>query len=318
MNQAAHCPICIENASRHYATIDGYEYFCCAACGSLHIDAAVISDMDRGRSTVGEYAAEYWEQERKAAKDRAEGLSLCRAGEAILYCRRPVNRFLDVGSGPNYLASNLQRLIDPDQQIVHAVEKFPPPYAEQHGNFHVGDIVDLEGKFDAGVCIEVVEHLTPEMLRSVAAGLAKISANRSFWLFNTGMPDYVTKEDPAYLDPVRRGHIMSYSLTAVEKIFAPLGFRVGMLPGKSFAFFAEFMPDEDVDFDRRIYAPVPENVALLKRHELLFHAAFEAARSYLYYAGYMQRTAWALTLDSELRALRGANASQSATDPTGA
>ncbi|MFZ5657630.1 MAG: hypothetical protein ACOY37_11325 [Pseudomonadota bacterium] len=318
MNQVVLCPICIESPSRHYSTIDGYDYFACETCGSLHIDPAVIARMDLGGSVVGGYADEYWEQERRAAADRAAGLSLCRAGEAILYCRRPVRRFLDVGSGPNYLASNLQHLIDPDEEIVHSVEKFPPPYAKRHPNFHIGEVGSLHGTFDAGVCIEVVEHLTPSMLAGVAAGLAKVSAPGSYWLFNTGMPGYVLNEDPAYMDPTRRGHIVSYSLAAVERIFSPLGFRVGTLPGKSFAFFAEYQPVEELDFDRRIYAPVAENAALLKRNGLLFHAAFETARSYLYYSGYMERTAWALALDGELHALRATYSEKPETiDPNG-
>ena len=283
-----------------YREIDGHLYYTCAGCDSIHIDPRVIVAMDNGSAMVGEYGEAYWEEERRSALERAAGVSLCRLGEAILYCRRDVHRFLDIGTGPGFLLSKVQELLDPTAQIFHGVEKFPPPYAVRGANFHEGGIETLQGPFDAGVCIEVLEHLTPRMLESLIKGLAAISAPGSFWLFNTGMPDYVRNEDPAYLDPTRRGHIISYSLAAVTQIFQRHGFRVGALPGKSFAFFAEYKPSEEPSFDVRIYQPLPHNSALLGRNGLLYHAAFETARSYLYAAGYLERTRWALSLQSEL------------------
>lgn len=301
------CAICESGPSRLYAVIDGHPYYACEACGSIHASPALLDAIDAGTASLGEYVEEYWQQERVGAEERAAGVSLCRAGEAILYCRRPVQRFLDVGAGPGFLLRNLQALLDPAGDIFHGVEKFPPAYAEKTRNYHEGGVEDLAGaKFDAGVCIEVVEHLTPRMFDGLAEGLARASEPGTFWLFNTGMPDYVRNEDPGYLDPVRRGHIVSYSLAGAARILGPHGFEVGQLPGKSFAFFAEYRPPSATDFEARIYGALEANAALLQRHGLLYHAAFESARSYLYYAGYLQRTEWALALQSEAEAAAAA------------
>ena len=217
-----------------------------------------------------------------------------------------MNRFLDVGTGPGFLLRELQRLIDPDAEIFHGVEKFPPPFAVSCPNFHLGGVESLQQTFDAGVCIEVVEHLTPRMLESLIAGLANVSVPGSLWLFNTGMPDYVRNEDPGYLDPVHRGHIVSYSLAGVAPCFEKHGFAVRTMPGRSFGFFVEYQPQEVPEYEARFCAPLPANLALLQRHGLLYQAAFETARSYFYYAGYLERTKWALSLEAALRTHDGA------------
>lgn len=298
------CPVCLTGRGRHYAGIDGYAYYACAACDSLFIDPAVLQAMDQGSADVGKYAGEYWQHERDAALDRAAGVGPCLSGEAILYCRRPVERFLDIGAGAGYLVDRLQQLLDPHGAIFHGVEKFPPDYAKQVPNFHHGDIASLDGKYDAGVCIEVVEHLTPSMLDGLVGGLARVSQPGSFWIFNTGMPAYVRNEDPGYLDPLRRGHVVSYSVAGLAARFASHGFRIGAMPGRSFAFYAEYGVDDDVPFDTRIYHPVEANLQLLRRNGLLACAAFESARSYFYQHMSQERTQWALALDRKIEALR--------------
>ena len=295
------CPICRSGRSAWYATIDGHPYFTCGRCDSIHIDPAVIDMLDDGGSLVGDYTEEYWEQERVGAIERAAGVSLCRAGEAILYCRRPVLRFLDLGAGPGFLLQELHRLIDPPAAIFHGVEKYPPPYVASCPNLHIGGIEVLQGRFDAGVCIEVIEHLTPRMFDRMLADLAGVSEPGSLWLFNTGMPDYVRNEDSRYLDPTHRGHIISYSLSGVTPYFEAHGFRVSALPGRSFAFFMEYQPIESPQFDARLYQPLPENRALVQRNGLLHQASFEAARSYYYQSEYLIRTQWALSLKAQLQ-----------------
>lgn len=305
MREEITCPVCREGRSRNYAQIEGMNYLRCLSCRSIHIELAALAEIDAGRPLLRDYGPDYWAMELAAARTRAQGVSLCRAGEAILYCRRPVRRFLDVGAGPGFLLENLLELLDPAGEIFHAVEKFAPDAHFRHPNYHLGSLADLDQRFDAGTCIEVVEHLTPEMLRTLAAELARVSSPDSYWLFNTGLDEYVVREDPGYLDPYRRGHIVSYSVRGLKTIFEPFGFQLHQLPGKSFAFAAEFQPSASCPYDDRIYRPLEENHALISRDPLFFHAAFESARSYFYAAESDARTAWALTLDAQLAALSG-------------
>lgn len=300
MDSSEPCPVCREGVSVHYVDVDGVAYLRCQACRSIHVTTAVLDALDAGRSLLRDYGEDYWRTELVAARNRARGESLCRAGEAVLYCRRPVQRFLDLGTGPGYLLEQLLGLLDPAGEVFHGVELFPPAEHFRHANYHAGSAGGLEMRFDAGCCIEVIEHLTPTMLAALVDALARASEPDSFWLFNTGLDVYVEHEDAAYLDPYRRGHIVAWSIAGLRCIFEPRGFRIAQLPGKSFAFAAEYRPTQDCPYDERIYAPLSANAELLKRHPLLFNATFEAARSYFYYAGYLQRTAWAQSLEREL------------------
>ncbi|GEM_PF-472224 len=281
------CSVCETGTSSFHARIDGYDYFRCAACGSLHIDHATLDRIDTGESTRV-YDETYWNEELRSARERADGVSLVRAGEAILYARRPVERFLDVGTGPGYLLDALAGHFPAHPNMFHGVELFPPREHSTNPHYLIGDVGDLTGQFDAGTCIEVAEHLTPKMLQRLARGLAAISNPGTLWLFNTGMPEYVLEQDPGYLDPLRRGHIVSYGLRGIAHLFEPYGFRITPIPGKSYAWFAEFEPIETPGFDERVYRPLPENRKLLEEFGLLFQAAFESARASLY-----MQTAWA-------------------------
>ena len=281
------CPVCGAGVSKFHARIDGYDYFQCIDCSSLYIDRATLDRIDAGQSTRV-YDESYWNEELRSARERADGVSLVRAGEAILYARRPVERFLDIGTGPGYLLDALARHFPAHPDMFHGVELFPPEEHSAHSNYLIGDVGHLQGYFDAGTSIEVAEHLTPKMLKNVARGLAAISKPGTLWLFNTGMPDFVIKEDPGYLDPLRRGHIVSYGLRGIAHLFEPFGFRISPIPGRSYAWYAEFKPVESPGFDERVYRPLPENRKLLEESGLLFQAAFESARVALY-----MQTAWA-------------------------
>ncbi len=303
------CPICTTGVSSFFEAIDGFDYMQCTHCGSLHIASDVIAEIDGGRSTRL-YDEAYWQEELRAARERAAGAGLVRAGEAILYTRREVKRFLDIGTGPGYLLDELARHFPERSDMFYGIELFPPVEHSLHPNYRVGEVGELDMMFDAGTCVEVIEHLTPRMLVRLVASLAKVSNPGSTWFFNTGMPDYVINEDRAYLDPLHRGHIVSYSPMGLAHIFEPHGFKVRTVPGKSYAFLAEFRPpDEPGDFSQRIYQPLPENRSLLEQSGLLYQAAFEAARASYYRSEYLARTQWALSLQGELgvmRALRAA------------
>ncbi|MGH8118650.1 MAG: hypothetical protein ACREPJ_15350 [Rhodanobacteraceae bacterium] len=130
--------------------------------------------IDAGKSTRI-YDETYWAEELHSSRERADGVSLVRAGEAILYARRPVKRFLDVGTGPGYLLDTLACHFPERVDMFYGVELFPPDVHSRHPNYIAGDVGGLKLRFDVGVCIEVVEHLTPRMLGNVAQGLAGIS-----------------------------------------------------------------------------------------------------------------------------------------------
>lgn len=299
------CPVCKrESASRPFRTIDDFAYLSCDACGSLYIAPEVLAAIDRGERLRG-YDSDYWQTELQDARQRSRSDALVRSGEAILYAQREVHRFLDIGAGPGYLLDELSLLWPDRPELLHAVEMFPPEQHSRHPNYVVGTTATLTGKFDAGVCIEVIEHLTPAMLDGLIAGLAGASHPDALWLFNTGMPDYVRREDPGYLDPIRRGHLVSYGLDGLRVLFEPHGFRVSALPGKSFAFIAEYRPTSvEPSFDQRFYRPLPANKQLLEAAGLLYQAAFESARSYYFQAESQARTDWALQLQQDVERLQ--------------
>lgn len=298
------CPVCGSRRSQtHFGLRDGYDYFACSDCESLYIDPRVLLLVDEGQTTR-EYDKDYWNSEIQSARERSQAEGLVCSGEAIIYARRPVKRFLDIGAGPGYLLDELAAKYPLHPNTFHAVELFPPDERSTHSNYVVGSVGTLIGKFDAGVCIEVVEHLTPHMLDELIAELARVSNPNSAWLFNTGMPPYVRSQDPDYLDPKRRGHIVSYGIRALQKIFEPHGFRVSELPGKSFAFLAEYRPNFlPMPFDQRFYQQLPENQKLLKEAPLVYAAAFESARSYFFQQESKSRAQWALGLQSQLNQL---------------
>jgi hypothetical protein len=253
----------------------------CQSCELLYIGQDWIERIDLGEQIV-DYGGQYWENEAAAALDRARGSSLARAAEAILYCRRPIERFIDISAGDGKLLDELTERLPSSAHLFHATEPFPPTVRTQNPNYFAEPLEALEGSFDAGVCIEVIEHLTPAMLSTMVAGLAARSAPDSLFLFNTGLADYTRKEDPNYLDPFGRGHIVSYSWPALRKIFEPHGFTLHRLGDREWAFAAEYKasPYEGVIEDRIWTAP---NASILKdpsTGSVLFLLGLESARAY--------------------------------------
>jgi SAM-dependent methyltransferase len=281
------CAICT-GITEAYQTIDGFDYFECTQCGSLQIDGVTIDAIDGGRSLV-EYTDEYWANEIPAARSRSWSSSIARVAEVVRYTTIPINKFVDIGSGPGFLLDALATHLPSKTHHFYAYEAFPPPleYRSTHPNYRIGFIGDSIERFDAGVCVEVLEHLTPNMARRLAEQLARVSNPGAVYLFNTGMPQYVKGEDPAYLDPLSRGHIVSYSLKAAETIFAPHGFKVHPLAGKTWAFLVEYQATagsgEQGRVDDRVWRTPAQNLELLRDPQMgavLEILGLESARAY--------------------------------------
>jgi hypothetical protein len=121
------------------------------------------------------------------------------------------------------------------------------------------------------------------MLDGILAQLAGRSEPQSLYLFNTGLPAYVKNEDPGYMDPLRRGHIISWGYKALETAFGRHGFTVIPIRGKSFAFLAEYQSTDPTRPEDRIWTALPENVELLKdphMGEVMYILGLDGARAY--------------------------------------
>jgi hypothetical protein len=281
------CPICAgAGLAEPVFEVAGHRYDQCSSCGSISIEPETLARLDRGEPLIA-YGDAYWASELSSARERAFGSTLARMAEAVLYARRPIERFLDVGTGPGFFLDAIARYLPTKTATFHGVEKFPPPRerCSPSPQFIVGDVADVPFKVDAGICIEVVEHLTPRMLEGMLSGLAKVSNPEALFVVNTGMPAYVLHEDRGYLDPVVRGHVVSYSIEGLRRLCARTGFRVHPIPGKTWAFALELdsraRPDEDIR--DRIWSALPENVRLLSDPEmgtLLYVLGLDTARAY--------------------------------------
>jgi SAM-dependent methyltransferase len=281
------CPVCRNPKSMPFRHIETVDYFKCLFCGSLFADPAFLAKAARGEAQT--YRKDYWEAEQSAAMERCFGSSPIRMAETLLYCRRPVRRFLDIGPGSGRLLDSLGLLLPSAKDVFYGVDAFPPapPNRTTNPNFTEGSVGDMTGPFDAGICVEVIEHLVPDTLRLIVRQLAAVSAPGALYFFNSGQPEFVEQEEPSYLDPFVRGHVVSYSLAGARAIFEPLGFNIIRLPGRQWAFLAEFGPVVPVSHDdlyTRLWTALPENLALLKTDpfgNLLYTAGLEAARCYL-------------------------------------
>ena len=303
------CPICGNEASR-LRDVDTVAYFRCLKCESLFAHPDFLAAVDAG--AVGNYRVSYWEQELGSARERSFGPGVIRMAETLRMARIPVRRALDIGSGPGFLLDALAELVPSLAERVHGVELFPPPPHQrtQSPNYHIGSIGDLEGPFDAGLCVEVIEHLTPAILADLLRQLAAKSSPGALYFFNSAQPSFVETVDPSYLDPRGRGHVVAWSVAGARVIFEPAGFNVIALPGRDWAFLAEFGPPRAVDAGMLtdwLWRPVPENIALIRNDRFgpLFEAiGLECARCYLESGVAEERTRWALDLQSERRRAR--------------
>jgi len=303
------CPICLHEANP-VRDVDDVAYFKCLKCGSLFAHPDFLAAVDTG--AIENYREAYWGHEISAARERSFGAGVVRMAETLRMARIPVRRALDIGSGPGFLLDALADLVPSLAERVHGVELFPPPpdKRSRSPNYHVGSIADLDGAFDAGVCIEVIEHLTPTLLAGMLRQLAGKSSPGALYFFNSAQPSFVETVNPGYLSPYGAGHLVSWSVAGARIMFERAGFNLIALPGRDWAFLAEFGPPRAVGLEMLLdwlWRPAPENIALIRNDRFgpLFEAVgLEAARCYLESAVADERTRWAQRLQNESRQAR--------------
>lgn len=282
------CPCCQSLLTEELLQVSQFNYFQCNNCSTLFIDPKVIEQIDQGMGLI-EYTESYWQNEVHSALERAYSVALARMAELLHYSRIPVTHFLDLGTGPGYFLDAVTAYLPEHHHVFYGVEKFPPPaiHRTQSKNYFIGDLRELPFRVDAGLCMEVIEHLTPRMLAKLLDDLAAISTEQAIYIFNSGQPSYVLHEDMNYLDPIVRGHILSYSLDAVKRIAQPHGFTLFPLVGKTWAFVLEYHSCQTAStpkqFQQRIWNALPENLALLQDSRMgsaLRLLGLETARAY--------------------------------------
>ena len=280
------CPVCTSNKTELFKRVELHTYYTCTSCNVIFISPHVLEKMDKGEFLIN-YEGNYWKEELFAARERSWGTTLARVAEVFLYARLPIKKFVDIGSGPGYFLDAVNYQLPSSAGIFHAAELFPPDdeLCTKNENFHKGSLLNMDFEFDAGCCIEVIEHLTPKMFDRLLSDLAKKSKNNSIYIFNTGLVEYIKFEDIGYLDPTTRGHVMGWSIEALEHIATPLGFNIIPIPGKSWAFLAEYFPDHNFDQPvcDRIWTALPENMQVLSDKQtgnLMYILGLETARAY--------------------------------------
>ncbi len=301
------CLVCEAARTVPHRAVQGVQFFECTTCRSLFADPDFIARVEAGE--VGNYQSAYWDSEIAAAEERSYGSSLARVAETIRMCRIPVERFIDIGAGTGSLLDALDRLLPELSDRFWGIEAFPPDpeRRSRHRNYRIGTLGDLTERFEAGVCIEVIEHLSPSVLRGLAEQLAERATPGGLFLFNSAQPEFVIAQDPGYLDPLGRGHIVSYSLAGLAHLLGPSGFNVIGLPGRDWAFLAEYTGEQrNLDTGAMLdwlWHPREENMALLRTARfgpLMIGMGVESARCYLEHATANERTRWALRLNAQL------------------
>lgn len=304
------CLVCNKGNLKHYSIIDEVHYFECDLCQSLCVDQTFLSCNSNKKTNYGK---SYWELECFSSRERSYGSSVSRVGEVFLYARREINAFIDIGSGPGYLLDSLSSLLPNIKNIFHGIELYPPPkqYQSKHANYHIGALEELDDKFDAGVCVEVIEHLAPDQLENVISQLAIKSNPQALFYFNSAQPSFVKNHDPGYLDPHIRGHIFSYSLIGLASLFERHGFTLIPMPARDWGFLVEYQSirNQKLSFDdlmSRVWTALPENVEKLRNNlfgNYVYTSALEAARCYYETEMTYQRASWGRSLQDKLKSL---------------
>jgi hypothetical protein len=280
------CPVC-EATGKLFHTIQGAKFLKCLTCSLIYVDPNILAAIDSGESLVN-YSDAYWSDELDSSMQRARGSSVARVAELFYYSRVPIRTFLDLGTGAGHLLDQLKILLPETQVEFFGVELMPPApqYRSKHPGYRVGWLDQFQdGAFDAGSCIEVLEHLTPHMVEKLFADLSRVSKEDSSWIMNTGLSAYVSEEDLAYLDPFSRGHIVSWSLQALQILAGKSGWSVVEIPGKTWCFLLEKQsnPALFTPLSQRIWNPEEENISSIRSSiigNLLVLLGLESARAY--------------------------------------
>ena len=181
----AACIVCDMGLASAYNLVDGVQFFKCNACGSLFAAPEFISRIDRG--DVVNYQSAYWASELQSAHERSFGSSLLRIAETLRMSRIPISRFVDIGTGSGALLDAVDALLPELSSRFYGIELYPPApnLRSQHPNYQVGELASVTEVFDAGVCIEVIEHMSPPAVRALGYQLARCSRPGSLYFFNS-------------------------------------------------------------------------------------------------------------------------------------
>jgi SAM-dependent methyltransferase len=284
-----HCPIC-EGSSVQEFIKEGCAYFRCRTCDFLFHRA------EAGGPT--RYDGDYWDGERVEALRREREDGFLRALELLYLSDIPVANLLDFGCGAGITVNMLRSELNLNAVGVDPFGEFTEsPFLHRHG------LKDLQSKyprgyFDAIYSIEVFEHL--EDPKQTMAELCHFLKPGGKLLINTGTQEFLAGHDPkgTYIDPLVRGHISIYSLQSFNSLGQAFRLQARFLGDRKYMVLLEPLNTEQLP-------PLPENLATLARlgawAPLLFR---EYMRLILLEKEFSERTAWALSLNQELNALR--------------
>jgi len=295
------CPICGGMGYARYLAVTkdesittpglgGGVYYTCERCGSIFLEPNILKQLDNGYMLV-EYSDDYWVMEQISAAERCYGAGLARVAEAVYYCQIPINNFLDIGTGTGKLLDAVSLYLPSQKHRFWGVEKYPPKKGERTAspNYIIGSYSKVPGiKFECGTCIEVVEHLTPKMLKELFSEVAKVSTPGALYLINSGFASFIECEGECkYLDPFIRGHIVSYSLEGLRYLLEPLSFNVFPVKGKNWLVAIEYKRGfAKEDITERIWKALPENLEILTdpvMGSVMKLLGLESVRAYLIY-----------------------------------
>ncbi|MEO7802885.1 MAG: class I SAM-dependent methyltransferase, partial [Ginsengibacter sp.] len=285
------CPLCHKiKGITLLKKIEKFSYHHCPDCDFIFIDQDILHDIDDGK-LVFEHKHDYWEEELNSAKHRAWGSAIARMSECFHYCRIPINNFIDIGARSGFFLDAVTHFLPDSSNKFFGWEKFPPQKELQttHENYLIADLSNINKKFQAGLCMEVIEHLTPKQVYSLLYDLRAKIDEGSFFIFNTGLVEYVLKEDSNYLDPVKRGHICIWSVKALNILLNDLGYTCYSVGQKTWAVGIEYKTKDEDLLDRniinRIWSILPENAKILEDEHsgtVIKILGLESARAYAY------------------------------------